>query len=145
MNRYGRISILVLVAAAGILVMVGLLAFTREGVATVGSRFMTALSTRDIDTLTKMTYLSGKSEEEIRKEWDFALNTAGKHYLFRWQILTATQADADNGSVRMYVVRNAASPGAYEEVFALPLTRQEGQWKVDVRGINRDMFPALPR
>lgn len=108
---------------------------------------MTALAKGDVDTLTKMTYLGANtSEDQIRKEWNFACNTAGKHYVFMWRITSSMEQDPGKvGSVQMQVTRNANTPGSYEEGFQLPMLKVNGQWKVDVRGISRQMYPALPR
>ena len=106
---------------------------------------MTALSKGDVDTLTKMSLLGDKTEPEMHKEWEFAVNTAGKHYRFFWRITSELVSDENSGSVRMQISRNIDSPSMYEEAFQLPMQKVNGEWKVDVRGISREMFPALPR
>ncbi len=106
---------------------------------------MTALSKGDVDTLTKMSLLGDKTEPEMHKEWEFAVNTAGKHYRFFWRITSELVSDENSGSVRMQISRNIDSPSTYEEAFQLPMQKVNGEWKVDVRGISREMFPALPR
>ena len=81
----------------------------------------------------------------MHKQWDFAIHTAGKHYVFFWRITADQLADENSGSVKLQVTRNASQPGAFEEAYALPLTKINGDWKVDVSAINREMFPGLPR
>jgi len=145
MNRSGRVSLVGLFGLIVVIVAVGILFFGRESLTTVGGRFMGALAKGDVDTLTKMTYLGNKSQEDIRKQWDFACNKAAKYYNFRWKIVAAGQADEKSGSVRMQVVRSADNPSSYEENFQLPLIKVGDEWKVDVKGISREMYPALPR
>ncbi|HEY0867724.1 MAG TPA: hypothetical protein VGE01_10110 [Fimbriimonas sp.] len=146
MNQSGRVNPVTLLAVVAIVLFAFVLLFSREGVSTVGARFMGALARHDVDTLTKMTYLGeGISDEEIRKKWDFAVNEAGKHYRFAWKVTGTTQTTENEAAVRLQVVRNMESGAAYEENFQLPLVKRNGEWKVFVRGINREMFPALPR
>lgn len=145
MRRAGRVNILAIVAAVCAIAILGLFFMGRESLNSVGARFMTALAKHDVKTLSAMTFLDGSTPEEVEKQWDFAVNTAGKHYLFVWNITGATQATDTQGTVRMQVVRNAQSPSAFEEKFELPLVKVDGQWKVDVRNISRELFPALPR
>ncbi len=145
MNRSGRASLLGFTGLAAIIVVLGLVILSgRESLNTVGARFMDALARGDADTLTKMTYLGTESPEEVRKQWDFAVGTAGKYYNFTYRILGADQADEKNGSVRLAVTRDATHPGGYEQNYQLPLLKVGDEWKVDVRGISREMYPALP-
>ncbi len=53
--------------------------------------------------------------------------------------------DSNDAAVSLSVWRNYFSGISYDEKFELPMIKQEGKWLVDVRGINREMFPALPR
>lgn len=127
------------------LVFLAVLMFGRESLSTVGTRFMTALGRGDVDTLTNMTYLGNSSKEEVRKQWDFAVNVAGKYYNFKYRITSAAANDEKSGAVNMQVIKNSEQPGSYEEVFQLPLVKVNDEWKVDVKGISREMYPALPR
>jgi hypothetical protein len=145
MNRSGRISLVGLLGIIAVVALVFLLLFVREGLTAVGEKFMTALATGDTATLTKMSYMGDTPADQVQKEWQFATQVAGKHYLFYWRVLGATQASQDRGSIRLQVIRNAASPAAYEENYALPLVKVGDDWKVDVRGISREMYPGLPR
>jgi hypothetical protein len=145
MKQSGRVHILTVAAIAGLIVIAVMMLFSRESLSSVGARFMTALSKGDVDTLTKMSYMGDETPDEIHKQWDFAVNTSGKHYRFIWNIVAATAADDNTGSVRLQVQRNADQPGAYDENFALPMKKQNGEWLVDVGAISHEMFPGLPR
>lgn len=133
-----------LFGALAFVAVVFVMMFSREGLGSIGGRFMTALAKHDVDTLTKMTYLGKDSPDQIKAKWDLAVNQYGKYYRFRWKITGTSQATDDSGSVRMQVSRNADSPGTYEENYQLPLVKHDGEWKVDVAGISREMFPGLP-
>jgi hypothetical protein len=109
------------------------------------NRFMIALARGDVETLTRMSHMPGESEESVRRQWDRAVNVVGPYYRFRWQVLTQTVPDERTANVQLWVWRNAASPGAFEEKFGIPLVRVDGDWRIDVRGINRGMFPGMPR
>ncbi|AIE86150.1 hypothetical protein [Fimbriimonas ginsengisoli] len=138
-------SLVGLLAVFALAIVIAVFFFGRESLTTVGARFMNALAHGDVDTLTKMSYVGNKPPEEMRKDWEFAVNTAGKYYNFSWKITSSAQADATNASIRLQVIRNLTNPGSYEENYQLPLIKVGDEWKVDVRGINREMYPALPR
>lgn len=144
--RRGRVSLVALFGVVALALFAFVLIFSRESLSSVGSRFMSALAAHDVDTLTKMTYLGDDAKpEDIRKKWDYAVNTVGKYYRFRWIPVAATQASENSAAIRIQVLRNSDSSGTYEENFQLPLVKVGSEWKVDVRGINREMFPGLPR
>jgi len=145
MNRFGRVNIILVVGIAVVLMLGYVIFMTRESVQTVGTKFMSALAKGDVNTLTELSALDGRDKEDLRKQWDFAINKAGKHYLFRWRIMGSKEADENSAAVRMQVIRNAMSSASYEENFQLPMVKEDGRWKVDVGNISRDMFPALPR
>jgi hypothetical protein len=145
MKRAARVNWILLFAVVAALFFVSLFFFASEPPTGVANRFMVALAKGDVDTLTRMTYAPGRDEKGIRDQWDWAVNKAGPHYRFRWQVLGATQADQDTANVRLFVERNLAHGGSYEERFEIPLVRHENEWKVDVRSISREMFPGLPR
>jgi hypothetical protein len=145
MRTAGRVNI-VLVGAIVAIVMIGSVLFMgRQSINAVASKFMSSLATHDVNTLTDMTFLNGRNKEDVRKQWDFAVNDAGKHYIFVWRITSSKEADDKTASVSMQVVRNARSGTSYEEKFDLPLVKENGDWKVDVSAISRDLFPALPQ
>lgn len=145
MNRYGRVNLLAIFCVVALIVFVGVVFASKESLSSIGGRFMTALTKGDVDTLTKMTYLGTESPEQIRKKWDEAVNVAGRYYNFTYKVTAADTADANTGSVRLSIVRNANQPGSYEENFALPMIKVGDEWKVDVRSISHEMYPDIPR
>jgi len=140
-----RISVVGALGVVAAVIFVGILATGRESLGSVGGRFMSALAKGDVDTLTKMSYLGNEPEDQIRKEWDFAVNTAGKYYNFTFRITGSLQSNDKTGSVNMQLMRDATSAGSYEEVYELPLVKVGDDWKIDVKSISREMYPALPQ
>lgn len=153
MKQSGRVSLLALLSLVCLVLVAGVLMFSQEGLGTVGTRFMGALASGDVDQLTKLTYLGNRSQEDIKKAWTFTTTVPGQHYFFRWHLLDSRQADATSGSVRVAVERNIGSGGSYDENYGLQMVKvgpdnqlsPNGTWKVDVGGINREMYPGLPR
>jgi len=146
MRVAGRINALYLAAIAGVIVVAVLLFMGRESLNSVGGRFMSALAKGDVDALTKMSYMGDKTPAEIHKKWEFAVNDAAKYYRFGWRISATSEPEPNvSGTVRLQVERNLGSGGSYEENFQLPMVMKNGGWKVDVGGISREMYPALPR
>jgi hypothetical protein len=142
----GRINLRLLFIAFAALTILALgYIFSQESLNTVASRFMSALATGDVNTLSENSYLGTESKDEIHKQWDYAVNDVAKYYRFTWRITGSMQQSEDSGAVRLSVAKNADGPGAYEENFALPVIKVNGKWLVDVRNISRDMYPALPR
>jgi hypothetical protein len=145
MNVRGRVNLLFL-ALIGVIGLVAVIFFVRQdSMGGAGTRFLTALAKHDVNTLTELTYLDKRDPEQVRKQWDFAVNEAAKHYRFLWVVDNSTQADADNGALQLRVWRNLDSPSTYDERFQLPMAKEDGKWKVVVSGISREMFPGLPR
>lgn len=132
------LGVVVAVIALVVLIFMG-----QKSPAEAGSRFMDALARGDVDGLCKTSYAPGKTPEELRKDWEFA-TTVGKHYLFYWTITSSSAVTDDSATVRLAVQRNFG-PGSYDENYGLPLHKVNGEWKVDVSGISREMYPALPR
>lgn len=145
MRQSGKVSLVGLLAAVSVVVVVVLLLFSRETPTVAGTRFMVALESHDVDTLTKMSMMKGLSTEEIRKKWDFTVNKAERYYRFAWHIDGATQSSEKTASVRVKMVRDADHPAAYEESQELPMVLDNGEWKVDVRAISREFFNCLPQ
>src|SRR5690606_33095157 len=129
------------VGVVGILV---LLFSTGESASTVGVKFMEALADGDADRLTQLSVHPDMSAEELKEEWEYTTQVAGKHYLFKYAVLGEQMQSDDLATVRIQVVRNY-SPGAYEENFGLPMEKHDGKWKVVVNELSRQMYPGLPR
>lgn len=109
------------------------------------SRFMVALATHDNAELARLSFIEGVTEEELKKRWEYSTEVAGKHYRFRYDIKSVTKSGDTTASAELLMVRNADETSAYEENYGLPLEKVDGQWKVDLIGIDRRIFPRMPR
>jgi hypothetical protein len=144
MRTAGRINLIYLFVVVVVVMVAVVLIFSKQSPAQAGGEFMDALVRGDVNELTDLSYLGQTPTSEVKKEWEFATQVAGKHYNFSWQI-TASTAMGDSGSVQLSVFRNFGSAGSYPENFALPMTLVNGQWKVDVANLSRELYPGVPR
>ncbi len=144
MRRAGRVSPLLLGVVVAIVALVVILFLGQKGPAETGSRFMDALARGDVDGLVATSYAPGKSQDELRKDWEFATKSVAKHYMFYWKVTSSSQTNDTDAVVRLAVQKNYG-PGSYDENYGLPLHKVEGDWRVDATGISREMYPALPR
>lgn len=145
MRRAGRAHLIVILGLVGAVAAVALFLSGDESPRFAANRFLTSLLHGDVDTLVEMTYYPDKSKDEIRKQWEYATQVAGKHYLFAWKITTENKASEDRAAVRMFLYRNSETTDSYEEKYGLPMVRQDGKWLVDVQNMPRILYPALPR
>lgn len=149
-RQSGKINLLALAFLAIAGMIVASLAFAKEDPAAVGAQFMDALARHDVDKLTELSYVedsNGVSLEDARKQlreqWDFSVNTAGKHYPFKWTTSGSIKSTETEATVIVQI--NKGGPNGYDEKYELPLEKHDGKWKVIVTAISQTMFPALPR
>lgn len=145
MRRSGKANWLIVTGLLGVVLIAVVLVLGRQSPSTAANRFMTALATGDVETLTELSVMENDTRESIRQKWDYATKVAGPHYRFTWTTISETISGPDTATVTMLVIRNYDDPASYEERMQLPMLRRDGQWKVDVRAINRKLYPALPR
>ena len=143
-TRSGRISFVVLAGILSIAMVAALFLFNGQSPKTTAAEFMSALAKGDADKLADLSYIQGKSREQIKKEWQDTIKWS-KAYLFRWDISTVTQRGDDSAAVRVEIWSNPLSPQSYSEPKPLTLIKENGAWKVDVTQITRDAFPYLPQ
>lgn len=148
-RRSGKVSLLALAFIAIIGMIIASFAFAKEDAGAVGAQFMDALARHDVEKLVELSYIEStdpaKIEEEkkdLRAQWDFSVNVAGKHYPFFWTITGANNATETHSSVVVQI--NKGGPNGYDEKYELPLEKVNNKWKVDVKAISKTMFPALP-
>lgn len=145
MRTAGRVSLLLIAGIACVLLVVVPFFLAGDSPTSAASRFMILLAKGDAEGLTDMSYLGGTPREEMLKQWDFTVHDAAPYYRFTWNIHRTDLPNANSANVAIGVQRNAGTSGEYEENFGLPMIKVDGKWKVDVRGINREMYPDLPR
>ncbi|MBL8059159.1 MAG: DUF4878 domain-containing protein [Chthonomonas sp.] len=144
MKRAGRANWLTIAGTLGLLVIGVLFFLSGESSQSAAIRFMNALGKGDVVTLTSMSEIPGKSPDEIKSAWE-RTTSIGKHYIFTYKIESTLNANDQVSMVRMMVIRNAERDGGYEEKFELPLIKKDGKWKVEVLGLDRRLYPGLPR
>jgi hypothetical protein len=144
MKRSGRASLVIVILVALVAAVVVLFLMAGDSPSGVAGRFLTALAKGDTKTLADLSYMEGKTTDQIKDEWDKTKGVT-KYWQFQWKIQDSKDQDADNSTVVLGWVKNSASISAYEEKYELPLVKRDGKWKIDVRGISREMYPALPR
>lgn len=145
MKQSGRVSLIGLSSLFCVVVIVVLLLFSRESPSEAGTRFMAALQSHDVNTLTKMSKMDQESEADIRKQWDFAVNDAEKYYQFAYKIENASQSSATTASVTVRMIKDVDKPGSYDVLEQLPLVKDNDQWKVDVRALSHDFYNCIPK
>jgi hypothetical protein len=151
MRNSGRISTLTIGVLAMVAMIGGAFLFAKPDASSAAATFMDGLARGDVKTLVDLSLIGKTNPTEIEQakkkltdEWDFAVNTAGKHYIFLWKISGSVKASDTHASVIMKVTKTPQL-GGYEEKFELPMEQEGGKWKVDVGGISTELFPALPR
>lgn len=144
-TQAGRVPIGTIAIAFSLIVAAGAFYFSKESVETAGAQFMDALARGDVAKLTELSDIPGRTPDQIRNDWEFAVNKAAPYYRFRWEATGGDENGPDRGYVRLKVSRNVDSGGSYDENYQLPMRRINGRWKVAVAEISPEMFPALPR
>lgn len=143
MRRAGKAHWITITGALGVVVLAVILFFSQESPEQVCNRWFRALADADVATLVDLSYYEG-DQAKLRQQWDFAVNVAGPHYLFRWKTITAKEHDATHAAVLTQVERNL-SETSFEEEFDIPMVKGGNKWKVDVRSLSKLLYPALPR
>ena len=144
MKQAGKAHWLTIAGILSVFVVAGLFFFGKDSAATTAGEFMSALAKGDVDTLTELSWFQGATKEQLKEKWRYSVKEVGPHYVFAWKINAVTRSGDDSAAARMQVIRNLDA-GGYEENFQLPLVKDNGNWKVDVRSISRAMYPGLPK
>lgn len=127
-----------------VLAFVGMSLFN-DGPQQAGGRFMDALARQDEKALSQLSHVSGQTPEQMEQRWKGLVEGPAKYYRFYWKIVTTTQASPESASVQMMVERDQGAASSFEEKFELPMIKVEGKWKVDLRRVDRRLYPFLPR
>jgi hypothetical protein len=141
MRRDGKVHWMIPVGVLGAMAVGYIALAPRETPTTVGAQFMDALARGDAKRLTDLSYTPDDSLEDLQKKWEFTVTYPGKHYWFKWAIKSEVEESDTDAKVMMGVDVGKG----YEDNFTLPMTKQQGKWKVDAYGISRALYPGLPR
>ncbi|MFN3728843.1 MAG: hypothetical protein ACK4XJ_03925 [Fimbriimonadaceae bacterium] len=143
MVRAGRANWLIIAGLACLVVIVGFLFIQPPSPSAAGHKFLKALADGDAKTLAQMSYSAdGESLDDLEKKWNTTVTEYGPHYRWAARILREAKSSDDQATVVIEIERNAPS---YEEKMELPMVRTPEGWKVDYRGLNRGLYPGLPR
>lgn len=145
MRQAGRANLLVIATIVMAAFIASALLLGRDSMSSTCGKFLGALAKGDVETLTNLSYLGDKPKDDIKKQWEFTLKEAAPHYRFMYRIENAKEQGPDSGAVSIKFWRNALMGSTYDEPYDIPMVRRDGKWLVDVKGLSRDMFPALPR
>lgn len=132
---------MVLFGLVGIVVITVLVMMSGEGPTTAAGRFMAALADGDEKELTKLSYMPDREAAVIEQEWKRSTDLS-KHVVFAWKFIAEQKTGPDTANVRLQITK--ATVG-YEENYSLPMRKVDGQWKVEVDGLSRQLYPFLPR
>lgn len=145
MRRTGRAHWTV-VALVGLAALAAVLLLVRtDSPQAAADRFLTALAKGDAKTLAEMSFFDpARDAARVEADWRKTLDR-GEYFRFVWRQKATNLLPGDRATVAIQFVRDAGTRYAYEENFSLDLLRRDGRWKVDVLGLSREMYPALPR
>lgn len=143
MKRHGKANWVIIASLVSVLVLVAVLVSASKGPGGAATEFMTGLSYADAAKLARVSAIGQDDEATRRAKWQQTL-ARGKHYLFVWKMLETVNTGKDRAVAKVLIVRNATLPNAFDEKVEIPLVKKDEGWKVDVAGINREIFPALP-
>jgi hypothetical protein len=144
MNRSGRVSLPLIILVVVAVAAVAIFLLAGESPSGVASKFLIALARKDAKEVAALSYMGPIDEAEKVKRWQKTLE-ATKYWRFNYAITDTSQQDANNATVRMKWIKAADQGGAFEEKYELPMVKKDGNWKVDVRAISREMYPSLPQ
>jgi flagellar basal body-associated protein FliL len=143
-KQTGKISLTWVLVILGVAIIAATFLFGQSSPSSATVRFLDALARGDAKTLTEVTYLEGQSEEEIREQWEYATHI-GEYYRFLWEVNSETMHGDENATVAVSYIVNADRGSSYEEIYRIPMTQIDGEWKVDLSQMTREIYPALPR
>jgi hypothetical protein len=139
MNPIALVGIICLV------LLVPLFFASKRGPENTAVDFMSALAKGDVDQLTKLSTIGNLPPDQVHKKWEDAINAA-KYYRFAWRITDVSSASDTSAAVEMQLRRNLNTREGEDEMpHELPLVKVNGEWKVPVDQMDRDIFPYLPR
>jgi hypothetical protein len=139
-----RINPIVFVGALGLLAILVVMTLIGKSPEQAASEFMTALAKGDVATLTSMSYLPDP-ERPLDEQWRETFEAKAKNYVFAWQLQTSEKMSDEEAVVKVMIIEYRGPELHENDVTNLPLTKRDGDWKVDLRSLSRTFFPGLPR
>jgi hypothetical protein len=134
-----------ILGVASVIVIIVLLFMGGGSPAVNAGKFMEALKQGDSKELSRLSYFENATPAEAEAKWAYTVNKAAPYFRFLCKIGTAREIDKETAVVKIEMMKDVFSPGAYPEPFELPMIKVDGEWKVDVSQMNRKMYPGLPQ
>jgi hypothetical protein len=144
MRERGRASIITIGGIVSAILIVALFFLAKESPSTAAARFLDALARTDAKTLAQNSFIEGKSEADLEKAWEKTLYVT-RYFKFGWRIAGQQEQSDNRAAVIVFVIPDLEKPDAYEQKQELPMVRQDGHWRVDLRRLSRAFYPALPK
>lgn len=146
MKRAGKVSPLVILGVIGFVGILAVVLFTRSGSSPAQrvNEFFTALGKADMEGVLRSSTFGGLPDDEVRPKWQQCFDRT-KYYRFALQIKETSYSNPEEATVAVDMFQNAANPNLGSKRFQIPVVKIDGEWKVDVRSMTRQAYPALPR
>lgn len=145
MRKRGRINYVTFaltVCVLGVASLIFLVLFNEGSPTDATGQFLNALANGNVDRLMQLSWYDG-DRSKLKTEWEFATQVAGKYYAFTWVPITEKDS-GDSASVEINLTQDSRKFGAYAQQTAVPLVKKDGKWLVDVKALDRKMYPDLP-
>lgn len=139
-----RVNPIAVVGGLGLIAIIVVMLMIGKSPEEAAREFMTALSKGDVATLTSMSHLPDP-EAPIEEQWRDTFENKAKNYVFAWQLQGSEKMSDDEAVVKVLIVEYRGPELHENDITNLPLTKRDGQWKVNLRSLSRLFFPGLPR
>jgi hypothetical protein len=145
MKRAGRINPFVVVGVICAIILIPLLFISKRGPENYASDFLEALGKGNVDQLAQLSVIGNNNLEQRKALWAQTVKDA-KYYMFTWRITDVSDISDDRAAVKIQERRNLQlRMGEEEEPHNLTMVKTSDGWKVLVDGMDREIFPFLPR
>jgi hypothetical protein len=145
MKRSGRMNPFMIVGVICLIILIPLFLISKRGPESYAAEFLTALGAGDANKLAELSVIGNRTLDEKRKLWQQSVDDA-KYYMFTWRITDVSDIADDRAAVKIQERRNLQiKMGEDEEPHQITMVKTSDGWKVLVDGMDRDIYPFLPR
>lgn len=146
MARSGKVSPIVVIGVLGVLGFLILLAFLQaaDSPSVRVQKFFVGLAKGQVDQIMQVSKFGDEPEDVVRKKWEKCLYRT-EYYRFFWKVRETVTPTPDEAIVFVEIYRGVDRGQPYEERYEVPVIRENGQWYVDAKSLDRRIHPALPR
>lgn len=138
-----RVNPIIVIGVIGLIAIPIIMLMIGQSPEAAARDFMNALTKHDVQRLTQMSYLPD-ADPPLEQQWKLAFERA-PNYVFGWQMEGSDKLGPDQAVVKILVIE-LRGPQLHENpTVNMPMVRRDGEWKVDLRSLTREFFPALPR